>query len=179
MVNTCWCQNVSERSVCATCGCCKQNVVATMKGLIFYKNAYGKFCLGSRAVNLLIVKKLWGVRHKFWRLDAIEKLQKQNLIICILFAHPLYGDPTRCKWRLAVRILIADWWPLLTLGCSETMGHKSGPWSALTRRQCQGGIFSWLPANANTLYQISCEILNYFEQFYFVQPNIYLYIDFI
>ena len=135
MVNTCWCQNVSERSVCATCGCCKQNVVATMKGLIFYKNAYGKFCLGSRAVNLLIVKKLWGVRHKFWRLDAIEKLQKQNLIICILFAHPLYGDPNRCKWRLAVRILIADWWPLLTLGCSETMGHKSGPWSALTRRQ--------------------------------------------
>ena len=32
---------------------------------------------------------------------------------------------------------------------------------------------------ADTLYQISCEILNYFEQFYFVQPNTDLYIDFI
>ena len=38
---------------------------------------------------------------------------------------------------------------------------------------------SWLPANSDTVAQISCEISKYFETFFFLQPFIYLYTDFI
>ena len=40
-------------------------------------------------------------------------------------------------------------------------------------------FFSLLRADGETLFQISCEVSKYFDQFRLVQPNIYLDINFI